>query len=397
MNPWKGLKGLPHSLWLLCLSTLVNRLGTMVIFFLALYLVQARGWTASEAATALAVYGAGSMAAGPFSGSLADRLGHRRTLTWSLVLSGALMVALPHVQPRGAFLGLVGLWSALNQAYWPASMALLADLAPEGKRQQGFVLHRMAANLGLAIGPALGGILAKHTYTALFWVDGLTTLLGALVLVLGVPEGPRPTPSPGSTRPAWRDPRLTLLLLAMLPAVMVFNQLMGALPLWISQDLGHGPRMFGLVFTLNTLLILLFEAAVNHRTTRWTHGAQLGLGALLIALGFGTTGWATGLPFLAITVALWTFGEMVLLPATSETVAVLAPASQRGEYMGLYSFAWTVALTLGPWLGLKARPHLVPSLFWGLCGLVATASALAMVFVCRRTVDVRRPNPSPGP
>lgn len=387
MHPWKGLKGLPSSLWILAISTLVNRMGTMVGFFLALYLVQSRGWSEAEAATALAIYGAGSMVAGPFSGPLADRLGHRRTLAWSLGLSGLLAMALPYVTPQPLFLAALGLWSALNQVYWPASMALVADLAPEGTRPQAFVLHRLASNLGLAVGPALGGFLAQQDYLWLFLVDGFTTLGGTPILVLGVTAAKPTGIARSASRPAWRDRRLTVLLVAMVPSIMVFTQIHGALPLYLAQDLGYGPERFGLVFTFNTFLILLFEVAVNRHSTRWRHGLQLGVGAALVGLGFGLTGLSGTLPWLAATILLWTFGEMILLPASSETIAVLAPPERRGEYMGLYSFAWTVALTLGPWLGVKMRPHLAASVFWGVAGLVALGSAGAMAAWCRARID----------
>ena len=47
-NPWRGLQGLPVEIWVLAAVTLVNRAGTMVLPFLALYITRfvQGAWTA---------------------------------------------------------------------------------------------------------------------------------------------------------------------------------------------------------------------------------------------------------------------------------------------------------------------------------------------------------------
>ncbi len=377
MNPWKGLSGLPRCIWMLALSTLINRLGTMVMFFMTLYLVQGRGWKEAEAATAMLLYGLGALAVSPFSGRLADRMGHRRLLAWSLVSSALVLMLIPWAGSKALFYPLVVLWSALNQAFWPASGALIADLTAPEQRKQAFVLHRLASNLGIALGPAAGGLIAQHSFRALFWIDGLTTLLGAAVLVAWVPATAVVAHEGGSLS-GWRDRNLLFLLLGLLPVTLVFTQIHGSLPLWVSRDLAYGPRIFGLVFTLNTVLILLLEVALNTRLANWRPGRQLALGSLLIAMGFGFTGLAQTLPLLALTVIAWSLGEMILLPASSEAVASLAPADRRGEYMGLYSLSWTLGMTLGPGLGLLIYAGSGPRVLWPACGAFALLSTFAL-------------------
>jgi predicted MFS family arabinose efflux permease len=379
-------------MWALALSTLVNRMGTVVVYFLPLYLVQTRGWKETEAATALLVYGLGSMVASPFSGWVADHLGHRFTLAWSHGLSATLLLALPYVHGRIPLLAGIALWSAASQAYWPASMALITDLVPPDQRKQAFVLHRLAANLGISVGPALGGFLAHWALTAIFWLDGLTTYAGNVVLLAGVPI---PSPCPALAQPGrapFRDRRLVLLLLAMLLPMMTFTQVNGIFPLWISRDLGHGPRILGLLFTFNTLLILLAEASLNHRMANWTHGHQLALGAVLLGLGLGSMAFLRPLALLALPTLVWTFGEMTFLPASTDAVAAMAPPDRRGQYMGLYSFTWTTAITLGPWLGLVVYGRLGPVQAWLGSGIVALCGAVPL---CRFAAS--RPAPATHP
>lgn len=394
MNPWKGLRGLPREVWLVCASTLVNRLGTMALPFLVLYLTEARRWTPEEAGFGMMVYGAGALAAGPFAGRLADRLGHVQILKASLWSSGALLLVIPFAASRPMLFALIFLWAALTQAFWPSAMALLADLAPPEQRKAVYALHRLSVNLGMAVGPALGGLIAHHSYRWVFWTDGLSTLAGALLLGLLLKARPRAATPHGQARGAspWRDRRLAFLLLPFVPLLMVFFQIEGTLPLWVVRDLGLGSRFYGLLFTVNTLLIVALEVALNLAMASWTHGRQLLAGALCLAFGFGLTAWATGISTLILTTVIWTFGEMILFPAMSDAVATLAPPDRRGEYMGLLSLCFAAALALGPWLGVLAYAKAGPRAVW-LATFAICAAAGLMLARFRTGAAPREPLP----
>jgi MFS family permease len=381
MHPWKGLEGLPRAVWLISVSTLVNRLGTMALPFLVLYLTEARRWTPAEAGTAMAVYGFGALSAAPFAGKLADRLGHARVLRASLWLSGAALLLMPFVGSRPLLYPLIFLWAGFTQAFWPSAMALITSLVAPEQRKAAFALHRAAVNLGMAVGPAMGGLIAHASYRWVFWTDGLSTLASGVLLTWFLRDAVA-VPPPASGEPtvsAWRDRRLLALLVGILPAFLVFFQIEGAYPLWVVRDLGHSTRFFGLIFTLNTLLIVAFEVALNMAMARWPHGRALALGCLCYAVGFGLTGWAHGkVPLLALA-AIWTVGEMILLPTASDAVAGLAPAERRGEYMGFYALAFATALALGPWLGVQGYAKVGPAWVWGGCAVLGTLSALVLL------------------
>jgi len=383
MNPWKGLRGLPREVWLVCASTLVNRLGTMALPFLVLYLTEGRHWTPEEAGFGMMVYGAGALVAGPFSGRLADRLGHVQVLKASLWSSGALLLVLPFATTKPLLFTLIFLWAGLTQAFWPSAMALLAGLAAPDQRKAVYALHRLAVNLGMAVGPAFGGLIAHHSYRWVFWTDGLSTLAGAAMLGLLLKAPPAPSVPhdhvPGAS--PWRDRRMAFLLLPFVPMLMVFFQIEGTLPLWVVRDLGLGSRFYGLLFTVNTLLIVALEVALNLRMAHWPHGRQIFAGALCLAFGFGLTAWATGHATLIATTVIWTFGEMILFPAMSDAVATLAPPDRRGEYMGLLSLCFAAALALGPWLGVMAYAKAGPRWVWlASFAIAAGAGAILLRF-----------------
>ena len=170
---------------------------------------------------------------------------------------------------------------------------------------------------------------------------------------------------------------------------MVFFQIEGTLPLWVVRDLGLGSRFFGLLFTVNTLLIVVLEVALNLAMARWPHGRQLALGSLCLAVGFGLTAWATGYNTLILTTVVWTFGEMILFPAMSDAVATLAPPDRRGEYMGLLSLCFAAALALGPWLGVLAYAKVGPKAVWLSTFVIAGGAGLLLL-------RFRTPGTAPG-
>lgn len=386
MNPWRGLGGLPREVWILSVATLLNRAGTMALPFLALYATEGMGFSPARAGEAMLAYGAAALIAAPLGGHLSDRIGSLRVMRISLTLSALLMIAIPFARSWPALLALVMVWSLAGESFRPASMAILTDLAPVERRKAVFSLNRLAINLGMSLGPVLGGLLAQHSFRALFWTDGATSLGAALVLLLAVrSDASRHTSEHPPRHPftALADRRLSLFLLALIPVMVVFLQHEGALPVFLVKDLGFTPAFYGSLFTLNTALIVLLEVRINLATAHWPARRTLMLGALLTAGGFGALAFLHGRLAIWATVVIWTFGEMTLMPAMSDHVAHLAPPERRGEYMGLFSMAVGLAFALGPWFGLLVMGRYGATALWVFMGLFGALSALAFGRVVR--------------
>lgn len=383
MNPWRGLGGLPREVWVLAMATFINRAGTMALPFLTLYLMKQMGLGAAQAGQGFIVYGLGAMVAAPLGGWLADRFGPLRVMRTSLLLSGLLMLALPLVRDVRSFFLLIGAWALVSEGFRPASMSILADLAPPELRKAVYSLNRLAINLGMSVGPALGGFIAARSYHGLFWVDGATTLAAWFVLALLVRHHPHKHEQ--GTSPALlsalRDPVLGYFLLAIIPVVIVFFQHEGPMPIYLVRDLKLPESFYGSLFTINTLLIVLLEVRLNLATAHWPHGRTLMLGSLLYAIGFGAMVAAHTPATIIVTVVIWTFGEMILFPGMSDYVASIAPPARRGAYMGLFSFTFSVAFSLGPWIGTWMLDAWGSSVLWPLMGVLGTVSALALARV----------------
>ena len=390
MNIWRSLRGLPRGIWVLALATLVNRAGTMVLPFLVLYLTREMGFSAPRAGLVLAVYGVGSILAAPLAGRLSDRIGPLPIMRWSLVLSGLLLVLYPFVSGFVAIAAVTLAWSIVTEAFRPANLVMIADIASPEQRKPAYALIRLAINLGMSIGPAAAGFIATQSFRSIFFVDAVTTIAAGLILfftpLLSAPHTPHPesqSAGPGQLRRllVLDDRRFLLFLSAIFLTGFVFFQHEGALPIFLVEDLSLSPAFYGMLFTVNTVMIVFMEVPLNAATAHWPHRRALAIGAFLFAAGSGALAFASEPVMVVVAIVVWTFGEMMLFPQASAYVAEIAPPHRRGEYMGAYSLAFNLSFAVAPWAGTTALVQLGAQPLWIAVFLVGSVSAIIMMQV----------------
>ena len=402
LNPYRGLRGLPADVWIVAVTTLVNRAGMMALPFLVLYLTKYLGVSASIAGLAISVYGLGGLITAPMAGRLADRIGPYAVLRGSLALTGIVLLLIPLARTYALVLVLTFIWAVVADATRPATMSALTGSTPPDKRKAAIALNRLAINLGMSIGPAVGGFLAAVSFPLLFVVDGITSL-SAAALLSGLlakidHSTPRPVTSAKQEPPrnrfalsaVWSDRALMLFLATCLLVNIVFSQHQGAMALYIVRDLHYRESFYGALFVLNTLIIVAIEVPLNVAMAHWRTPLAIGLATMLIAVGFGALGFATTTIPIAITVVIWTFGEMIFFPTAVAYIAELAPPGKTGEYMGMFSGAMSLALIVGPWLGAFLLDHSGARATWATMFMLGTAGAALFVIssTSRRTVPV---------
>jgi MFS family permease len=386
---WKDLRFLPRPVWLVAASQLVNRAGSMVLSFLVLYLTRDRGFSAEQAGFIIFLYGAGAIVCAPLAGRLADKWGSVPLMRASLFLSGATLFVYPLAKGRIAIAAVTIVLAMLTEGFRPAAMSFFAETVEPSRRKSAFAVYRLAINLGMAIGPAIGGILATIAFRYLFFVDGATSIAAGLVLASAtLPNGkkrPRAAGAPSTTTrlrlstAAHADPRFLFFLLGVLPVCVIFFQHISSMPLYIVNELGFTPRTFGLLFSLNCLLIVVFEIPLNAATAHWSHRRTLALGAILSGAGFGAMAFARDIWSLAATVVIWTFGEMLFFPSSAAYATDIAPDARRGEYSGLYTMVFSIAFGVGPWAGTVVLERAGARVLWGATFLLGAIAAAVFV------------------
>jgi MFS family permease len=362
------VSGLPPTFWWLWAGTLVNRAGAFVLPFLAFYLTDELDLTPSFVGLVLGAFGLGSTLAALVGGVLADRLGRRPVLLGSQLSTAATLVVLGFTTGSAGVLVLVGLLGLTSNTSRPAFSAMTTDIVPPADRVRAFSLNYWAINLGFAIAPVLGGVLASSGYLTLFLVDAGTTLVFAVLVFLRVPES-RPEvvvtegERPGSMADVLRDRVfLTFVLLTFCFAV-VFMQHLSSLPVQMGDD-GLSPSQYGAVIALNGAMIVLVTVPLTRWLQAYPRSRVLAVSSVFVGLGFGATAWASSVPAYAATVAIWTVGEVIGAAVGPSVVADLAPAALRGRYQGVFGFSFATASLVAPLAGGAVYQHLGSTVLW---------------------------------
>jgi len=242
------------------------------------------------------------------------------------------------------------------EAFRPANSTAFAQICPPELRARGFALNRLAINLGVTIGPALGGILAMVNYTLIFWVDGLTCLIASIFLWVFFNKSQlmakhKPQKPDLKVKSPWRDSLFLLILLLLLLMGIIFIQLFNTWPLYMRQHYGLAENRIGLLLAINALLIVLFELPLIHKMEGKNYLKVMAIGALFLAVGFGILPFGSSYYFVVVTVIIWTIGEMLVFPLMAGFIANRATDDNRGKYMGLFSLTFSLAFVLGPAIG----------------------------------------------
>jgi predicted MFS family arabinose efflux permease len=380
--------GLPRGVWWLCLVGFINRSGTMVLPFLALYLTREHGFSTVGAGVVLGVYGLGAAAGTLAGGWLSDRIHPHRLQVWSLAAAGAGLLLLGRLEARWTITLGVAAVALASEAFRPANSTALALASRPGDRARPFALRRLAINLGMTFGPAVGGFLAVVDYGWLFIADGVTCLAAAAAAIPLLHPAPAAAAAAGVKADAasaatarrnaaaaspWRDRPFLLSAGLMVLLTVVLFQIWSTYPLTLRTAYGLTEDRIGLLLAINTLLIVAVEMALVQGLRRRSPLRLVAVGAVLLGGGLGLLPFGSSFAWAACGVVVWTFGEMLSLPLIEAAVADRAGAGASGRYMGIFATAFSLAFMLAPALGTAVYGRFGSDALWR-----ATAAAGAV-------------------
>jgi MFS family permease len=389
-NWWsRASADLPRPFWFLMAGTFVNRIGYVVEPFLALYLAGPRNLTPTVVGVVLACFGAGSFVSQIVGGYLADRIGRRSTLVIGMVGTAACFMVLASVRDIvfiGAAAALTGL---LLDVYRPAMSAAVADLVPALARPRAYALIYWAINLGVAVAGILGGLLADRSYWMLFVADAITCLLFAAIIASAVPET-KPKSVPGTSggyAHVLKDGIAIGLFISILLGTLVYMQQLVTLPLAVRSS-GLSAGAYGVIYAVNPVAVILAQPLVLRLIDRLRVIPTMAASSLILGVGFGLTAFADSIPTFALTVAVWTIGEIGFNAVAPALIAEIAPPEMRGRYNGLMGMAFGGASLLAPLAGTWLF-GLSENLLWLTC-LVTGALSAATVMLLGPAIARRR-------
>jgi predicted MFS family arabinose efflux permease len=384
MNPWKGLTKLPHEMWVVFFTTLINRSGTMVLPFLALYLTNDRKVSPAEAGFVVGFYGLAALLTAPFIGRISDKVGSLKIMRGSLILSGIVLLFFSFVTNYYFILLVTFIWSVINEAFRPANLSFISEVTDPSQRRTAFALNRLAINLGMSIGPVAGGFLSLIDFSFLFYTNAAAAVAAGLYLSfarINLPAKEININVKELRLSIFKDKVFLFFLMGITPVTTVFFQHIGAMPIFVVNDLGYTTAAFGLFSAVNTVLIIFAEVPLNQWMSGWKYKNALFTGALFTSIGFGAMALVTESTGLVITIIIWTIGEMIFFPVTASYVSEIAPPEKRGEYMGYYQMTFSLGFMIGPWLGTEIYERFGAFNLWLIIMGIGLISTCMMLFV----------------
>ena len=354
-----AFSGLSQPAWMLAVVMLINRSGTMVLPFLGIYLTSALGFTLQQTGVVLSCFGVGSMIGSFLGGWLTDKFGHFYIQFLSLVVGGIIFIILSNVDGFVQLAAGVLILSTVAESFRPANSASVSFYAKPENVARAFSLNRMAINLGFSIGPALGGLLAAISFRWLFIADGITCIGAGLFFFFyfrNVRGHRQKHPDKKTDLPpaksAWRDRRFLIFTFFTSCFAVLFFQLFITLPLYYREVYALSEGNIGLLLALNGIVVFSMEMVMVYllgRAFKIEHLIFTGL--VMVGISFAMLNLIHAEPILYASMLMLSIAEIFAMPFMVTFVVQSSDISNRGAYMGLYSFSFSAGHVFSPIMG----------------------------------------------
>lgn len=385
----------PRQYWLMIVGIVIATAGGSMIWpFLLIYASGKLNLPLSTAATLISVNAGTGLIASFIAGTLADKVGRKIVMNFSLTINGLAYFLLIFANTYPQFFALMILAGLSNPLYQVGADAMLADIIPSEKRTDAYAINRIANNAAFALGPAVGGFLAARSYN--YALIGATTgyLLYSIILFLFMKETlvrENKTPSPEakpeniitSYSRVFEDKRFITFVLIISMGLIAPTLMWVLMPVYAKTNYNINEALYGWIPTTNALMCVFLQYPVINATRRHPTLLVLAAGMAIYAIGTGTIAFMSNFWGFWLSMVVITFGELTLVPTASKFVADISPAELRGRYMSLHWLGWGIARALAPLLGGFLNDNISPRSIWIGGLLFGIASALGLILLNR--------------
>ncbi|MGO3305696.1 MAG: MDR family MFS transporter [Sphingobacterium sp.] len=389
-------RGLSKEAWLLATVMLINRIGSMVIPFLGIYMSSELGFSKPQIGVVLGCFGLGSVCGSWLGGWLTNKFGNYKVQCFSLLLTAPIFLVLPSFQNVETLAGMIFLLTLVADTFRPANSVSVARYAKPENLTRAYSLNRMAINLGFSIGPALAGVLAMISYNWIFYGNAIAVLLAAFVFIvffhnkkprtitkpLAAPNDKRRT---SNDRNAYLDPPFIIFNICCCLFSMAFFQLLSTLPLYYKEEMLLNESQVGLLMGFSGLTIVIFEMllvhAVEHRLTPRT---VMILGSAIAGVSYLMLYLPLGIIWLYMSMFILSVGEMLTLPFTATISASRATLNTQGAYMGFNSLAFAAANIFSPFFGTYLAEHYGYDILWLCTGTLLIVTSFGFSWILKK-------------
>ena len=384
----------PRAFWIYNIIVFIDRLGGFMLYpFFALYLTQKYDIGMTTVGLIFGVFSITGMIGSALGGAIADRMGRKTVIIFSLILSSLSALGMGFAPTLGIFIAVVVLVGTLSSIGHPAHEAVVADLLPPEKRAEGYGIIRVVFNVAVIIAPPIAGLLIAHSYLTLFLVDAVISLVSAAVVLFALPET-KPQ-AQAHVKPetmkqtfagygiVFKDTPFLAFIGVTVMMTLVYMNMNSTLGFYLRDQHGLRETGYGWLLSINAIIVVLFQFWVTRRLEKYKPLLMMAAGSLLYAIGFAMYGFVPTFALFVVAMIIITIGEMVVSPFQQSLVASFAPEHMRGRYMAVSGLSWSISFTVGPYFAGLLLDSPNPGLLWIFCGLVGILATLGFVVLNR--------------
>ena len=351
-------KKYPPQFWLMLLGLIISTTGTTMVWpFLTIFASERLSLPMAAVTSLMSINSLSGLTASILAGSLVDRFGRKSIMAVGLFGTALAYFGYIYAGSYWHFAVLMIGSGLFNPLYRLGSDAILADMLNPADRVQGYSIFRMARNIGVALGPILGGIVLSSNYNIGFMGAAATLIFYGLITLFFLRETlvRDPTAKPETLRQQIHVYRQALSnkpfahMVGAFTLMEICAALMWVLlAVYLKQNFGVAESSFSWIPTTNALMVVFLQVFITRAMKPYRDTQVMPVGALFYMAAMLIVGVSNQFWGFWFAMVVMTLGELITAPTATTFVANLAPTEQRGRYLGMFGLTWHVAMAIGP-------------------------------------------------
>lgn len=360
----------------------------MVIPFLSIYLTSDVGLELPQVGWIMTCFGLGSITGAWCGGKLTDMVGSYKVIFGSFILGGIGYILLQYLHTFQSLCLGVFFLTLFADAFRPALFVAMSNYSKPENKTRSVSLIRLSINLGMSLGPTVGGLLILYFgYAALFWLDGLTNIAAGILLIFLLNPKKRKVLDPpvlvANPLSPYKDKYFLLLLAGLYIFTIAFLQYFSTMPVYYRTYYMLTEGQIGLLMGMNGFIVFLIEMPVVQyfETKNINKISLLVLGLGLLGLSFLVLPFVHWSGILIVSVLLMTIGEIFVFPFANALAVQRARKGKQGEYMALFSMNFSFAHIFAHNIGMQSADNLGYNSTWLIVSAIVGLGMLTLFYL----------------
>ena len=345
--------------WLMFVGLVISSTGTTMIWpFLTIYASAKLSMPMAAIMGLMSFNSIAALLASILAGALADRFGRKIIMVIGLIGAAVVYAGYIFATQYWHFVILLIFAGVFSPLYRVGTDVTVADVVSPENRAHAYSIIRMGRNVGVALGPLLGGLVLGKSYTIGFVAAAIALLIYGIIVILFLKETLASEHAKEGLleqlriyKEALQNVRFGWLIASFTLMEICATMIWVVLAVHMKTNFGFTEETYSWIPTTNALMVIFLQVAITRFTQRWRDTQVMPWGAVFYPISMVVIALTRGFWGFWLGMVILTIGELIVSPTASAYVANLAPIEKRGRYLGMFSLTWPLAMSVGPLVG----------------------------------------------